>query len=87
MVCSRVYVQEGVYDKFVEAYRDAMEASAKELGDVNDPKTRSVPLVDMLQYVQVKGMVDRAFEQGDGKLFTSGKPVSDKVCQLHNQSL
>lgn len=62
MVCSRAYVQEGVYDKFVEAYRDAMEARAK-------------------------GMVDRALEQGDMKLLTSGKPVGDKVCQLDNQSL
>ncbi|KAF5965246.1 aldehyde dehydrogenase [Fusarium coicis] len=33
---------------------------------------------DVKRYVQVKEMVDRALEQGDGKLFTSGKPVSDK---------
>ncbi|KAF4444245.1 aldehyde dehydrogenase [Fusarium acutatum] len=78
MVCSRVYVQEGIYDNFVEAYRDAMEARAKEFGNVNDPKTRFGPLVDKLQYDQVKGMVDRAFEQGDGKLLTSGNPVGDK---------
>ncbi|KAG7410020.1 aldehyde dehydrogenase domain-containing protein [Fusarium sp. MPI-SDFR-AT-0072] len=78
MVCSRVYVQEGIYDKFIAAYRDAMEVRAKEFGDVNDPKTRFGPLVDKLQYNQVKGMVDRALEQGDGKLLTSGNPVGDK---------
>ncbi|KAM5520645.1 aldehyde dehydrogenase [Fusarium oxysporum f. sp. phaseoli] len=30
MVCSRVYVQEGLYDEFIAAYRDAMEARVKE---------------------------------------------------------
>ncbi|RKK96632.1 hypothetical protein BFJ68_g14285 [Fusarium oxysporum] len=45
-----VYVQEGLYDEFIAAYRDAMEARAKEFGDVNDPKTRFGPLVDKLQY-------------------------------------
>ena len=52
MVCSRVYVQEGLYDEFIAACRDAMEDRAKEFGDVNDPKTRLGPLVDKLQYDQ-----------------------------------
>ncbi|KAJ4037884.1 hypothetical protein NW761_006348 [Fusarium oxysporum] len=52
MVCSWVYVQEGLYDEFIAACRDAMEARAKEFGDVNDPKTRFDPLVDKLQYDQ-----------------------------------
>lgn len=50
MVCSCVYVQEGLYDEFIAAYRDAMEARAKEFGDVNHPKTRFDPLVDKSQY-------------------------------------
>ncbi|PNP76608.1 hypothetical protein FNYG_10027 [Fusarium nygamai] len=78
MVCSRVYVQEGVYERFLKPYRDAIEARAKEFGDVNDPKTRFDPLVDKLQYDQVEGMVDRGLEQGDGNLLTSGKPIGDK---------
>ncbi|KAJ4235232.1 hypothetical protein NW760_004766 [Fusarium oxysporum] len=45
---TRVYVQEGLYDEFIAAYRDAMEARVKEFGDVNDPKTRLGPLVDKL---------------------------------------
>ncbi|EGU74648.1 hypothetical protein FOXB_14848 [Fusarium oxysporum f. sp. conglutinans Fo5176] len=49
---TRVYVQEGLYDEFIAACRDAMEARAKEFGDVNDPKTRFGPLVDKLQYDQ-----------------------------------
>ncbi|KAF5658762.1 aldehyde dehydrogenase, partial [Fusarium circinatum] len=35
IVCSHISAQEGVYDKFVEAYRDMMEVRAKEFGDVN----------------------------------------------------
>ncbi|KAI1047624.1 hypothetical protein LB505_012633 [Fusarium chuoi] len=41
-VCSRVYVQEGVYGRFVAAYRGAMEALAKVFGDVDDPNTNLV---------------------------------------------
>lgn len=47
-VCSRVYVQEGVCDRFVAAYRGAMEARTKAFGDVDDPNTRFGPLVDKL---------------------------------------
>ncbi|KAF5594141.1 aldehyde dehydrogenase [Fusarium subglutinans] len=68
IVCRHISVQEGAYDKFVEAYRDAMEVRAKEFGDVNDLKTRFDPLLDELQS-------DRALKQGDGKLLTRSSPL------------
>ncbi|CVK85279.1 uncharacterized protein FPRN_06844 [Fusarium proliferatum] len=57
IVCSRVYVQEGVCDRLAAAYRGAMEARTKAFGDVDDPKTRFGPLADKLQYDQVKRIV------------------------------
>lgn len=55
IVFSRAYVEEGVCDRFVAAYRGAMEARTKAFGDVDDPNTRFGPLVHKLQYDQVRG--------------------------------
>ncbi|KAF4969097.1 hypothetical protein FZEAL_10291 [Fusarium zealandicum] len=73
---SRVYVQEGVYDKFVQAYKAAMEDKAKGAGDPDDMKTTYGPLVDKAQYDRVRGFIERGREQGN--LITGGGQIGDK---------
>ena len=44
---SRVFVQEGIYDKFVEVFKGA--AASFKLGDGFDPSTNQGPLVSKTQ--------------------------------------
>ena len=45
---SRIFVQEGIYDKFVEAFTEASQ-SAK-VGDLFDPTTTHTPVVSQVQF-------------------------------------
>jgi aldehyde dehydrogenase (NAD+) len=74
---SRVYVQEGVYDKFIEKYKAAMEAKRKEVGDPNEESTNMGPLVDEAQFKRVSGFIERG-QQGQGKLLVGGQRIGDK---------
>ncbi len=72
IVASKVYVQEGIYERFVAAYKGEMEARAKGFGDPLDAKTTYGPLVDQMQYDRVKAFVDGARDKSEGKLLTGG---------------
>ena len=61
---SRVYVQEGIYDKFVAGYKKAMEERAKAVGDPDDEGTFMGPLVDKAQFDRVTGFLERGKKQG-----------------------
>jgi aldehyde dehydrogenase (NAD+) len=74
---SRVYVQEGIYDKFVEGYKKAMEDRAKTIGDPDLDSTIMGPLVDKLQFDRVTGFMDRGKSQGT--LLTGGGRVGETV--------
>lgn len=73
---SRVYVQEGIYDKFVEGYKKAMQASSKTIGDPDKADTVMGPLVDQAQFDRVSGFIERGKSQG--KLLTGGSRVGEK---------
>ena len=45
---SRIFVQEGIYDKFVEAFTAASQAV--KAGDLFDPTTTHTPVVSQLQF-------------------------------------
>lgn len=77
---SRVYVQEGIYDKFVEGYKKAMEERAKKVGDPDEDSTMMGPLVDKLQFDRVTGFMERGKSQGT--LLTGGGRVGDTVSLL-----
>ncbi|CAM1510086.1 Fc.00g004210.m01.CDS01 [Cosmosporella sp. VM-42] len=62
---SRVYVQEGIYDKFVEAYKTKMTEKAKEAGDPDDPNVTLGPLIDKSQFDRVSGFIERGKTQGN----------------------
>ncbi len=61
---SRVYVQEGIYDKFVAAYKKAMEDKIKAVGDPDKAETLIGPLVDKMQFDRVSGFLERGRTQG-----------------------
>ncbi|KAF7563278.1 hypothetical protein G7046_g859 [Stylonectria norvegica] len=73
---SRVYVQEGIYDRFLAAYKAAMADKAKGAGNPDDPDTMFGPLIDKSQYERVKGFIERG--QSQGKLITGGGRIGEE---------
>ncbi|TPX07217.1 uncharacterized protein E0L32_010811 [Thyridium curvatum] len=73
---SRVYVQEGVYDKFVAAYKKLMEDKAAVVGDPEAESTVLGPLVDKAQFDRVRGFLERGRSQGS--LLVGGGTIGDK---------
>ncbi|KAL5116306.1 hypothetical protein ACEQ8H_005764 [Pleosporales sp. CAS-2024a] len=71
---SRVYVQEGIYDQFIEKYKQAMKNKAKEIGDPDAEGTGMGPLVDEAQFKRVQGFIERG-QQGQGTLAVGGQRV------------
>lgn len=89
---SRVYVQEGIYDKFVEAYKQKMTEKANEAGDPDADSTTLGPLIDQAQFDRVSGFIERGKSQGN--LIAGGERIGKEVrripqdtCQLHSVSL
>jgi aldehyde dehydrogenase (NAD+) len=74
---SRVYVQEGIYDKFVAAYKKAMEERAKGAGDPDAEATTLGPLVDKSQFERVSGFLERGKSQGT--LLVGGGRIGTEV--------
>ncbi|KAK3955887.1 aldehyde dehydrogenase domain-containing protein [Pseudoneurospora amorphoporcata] len=59
---SRVYVQEGIYDKFVEAFKK--RASENKVGDPFHDETFQGPQVSQLQYDRIMGYIKAGKEEG-----------------------
>lgn len=74
---SRVYVQEGIYDRFVEKYKQQMAEKGKGIGDPNNQETTMGPIVDKIQYERVTGFLERGRSQG--KLLLGGDRSWDKA--------
>ncbi|KAI0017431.1 aldehyde dehydrogenase [Xylariomycetidae sp. FL0641] len=73
---SRVYVQEGIYDKFVDGYKKAMEAWGSGRGDPDVKETLLGPIVDEAQFEKVSGFIERGCSQGS--LLTGGTKVDNE---------
>jgi aldehyde dehydrogenase (NAD+) len=63
---SSVYVQEGIYDKFLAAYKIAFDTHTKMIGDPCEPGAAIGPLVDRKQFERVQGFTERAEADGQG---------------------
>lgn len=74
---SRVYVQEGIYDKFIAGYKKAMEDKRNDVGDPEKAATSIGPLVDEAKFKRVTGFIERG-QQGQGKLLVGGQRIGDK---------
>jgi aldehyde dehydrogenase (NAD+) len=72
---SRLYVQESIYDKFVEL--SVEKAKKRVVGDPLDPKTTQGAQVDQEQFDKILGYIQSGQDQG-AKLMCGGKRVGDK---------
>ncbi|KAK0651663.1 aldehyde dehydrogenase domain-containing protein [Cercophora newfieldiana] len=59
---TRIYVQEGIYDKFVEAFKK--RAQANKVGDPFHHETFQGPQVSQLQYDRIMGYIESGKEDG-----------------------
>ncbi|KRE55436.1 aldehyde dehydrogenase [Phycicoccus sp. Soil748] len=66
---SRLFVQSGVHDEFMDRFRAAAEALV--IGDPFDPATRFSVLASRRHFEKVRGYVESVEEQG-GKVLTGG---------------
>jgi aldehyde dehydrogenase (NAD+) len=71
MANSRIYVQESVKDKFIEAFKKL--ASSRKMGDPTDAAVNHGPQADKTQYDAVLKYIDIGKESG-GKLIMGGEP-------------
>ncbi|KAI9844973.1 MAG: aldehyde dehydrogenase (NAD(P)(+)) ald5 [Sclerophora amabilis] len=67
---SRIYVQEGIYDKFVERFRQRAEAN--KVGDPFGGDTFQGPQVSQLQFDRIMGYIDTGKQEG-AKVETGGE--------------
>ena len=72
---SRLFVQEEVYDQFVE--RLAAKVGDRKLGDPFDPATQMGPQVDKAQYEKILSYIAKGREQG-ARCLTGGERHGDK---------
>jgi len=59
---SRIYVQEGIYDKFVEAFKKRAQQNA--VGDPFHEKTFQGPQVSQLQFDRIMGYIQSGKQEG-----------------------
>ncbi|KAI0130978.1 aldehyde dehydrogenase [Daldinia grandis] len=72
---SRVYVQEGIYDKFIAAFKKRAEENA--VGDPFDEGTFQGPQVSKLQYDRIMGYIEEG-KKGGATIETGGERHGDK---------
>ncbi|KAL2209439.1 aldehyde dehydrogenase [Sarocladium strictum] len=72
---SRIFVQEGIYDKFMEAF--VKRAKQNKLGDVFNADTFQGPQISQLQYDRIMGYIKAGKEEG-AKLETGGERFGNK---------
>nr|OQO30839.1 hypothetical protein B0A51_01339 [Rachicladosporium sp. CCFEE 5018] len=75
---SRVYVQEGIYDHFIEKYKTMFAERTKAVGDPDEESTVLGPLVDDMQFDRVSGFIQRAGEQNAGTKLIGGGRIGSK---------
>lgn len=72
---SRVYVQESIYDKFIQQFKE--RAAKNAVGDPFHPETFQGPQVSQLQFDRIMGYIEDGKKAG-ATLETGGKRVGDK---------
>uniref|UniRef100_A0A0D9WRP5 Aldehyde dehydrogenase 1 n=1 Tax=Leersia perrieri TaxID=77586 RepID=A0A0D9WRP5_9ORYZ len=72
---SRVFVQEGIYDRFEQKIADAMKNWV--VGDPFDPRVNQGPQVDKVQYERVLRYIEQGKTEG-ATVLTGGKPCGKK---------
>ena len=78
---TRLYVQEGIYEKFIEGYKTALKLQTMTVGDPEKEETTIGPLVDEAQFKRVTGFIERG-QNGQGTLLLGGKKIGNKVMSV-----
>lgn len=79
---TRVYVQSGIYDAFVEAYAKTIEEKKKTIGDPEEKGTEIGPVVDKAQFERIMGILNTAKAEKQGTLHSGGGQMGSKVRQI-----
>lgn len=79
---TRVYVQSGIYDRFIEAYLEGLKAKRQVIGDPEAAETQIGPVVDKAQHDRIMGIISSAIEKKDGQVLIGGQKLGDKVSAL-----
>jgi len=72
---SRIYVQEGIYDKFIQRFKE--RAAKNNVGDPFHPETFQGPQISQLQFDRIMSYIEHGKEQG-ATIETGGKRIGDK---------
>ncbi|KAF7118912.1 hypothetical protein CNMCM5793_008548 [Aspergillus hiratsukae] len=80
---SRIYVQDTIYDKFLEAYIRAAKENPGVAGDPLDPATTKGPIVNGAQHQRILGYIAQGKEAGARLLF-GGETVGEKGYFVEN---
>uniref|UniRef100_A0A2N9FXN1 Aldehyde dehydrogenase domain-containing protein n=1 Tax=Fagus sylvatica TaxID=28930 RepID=A0A2N9FXN1_FAGSY len=72
---SRLYVQEGIYDKLVKKLVE--KAKSWVVGDPFDPKAQQGPQIDKQQFEKILSYIEHGKREG-ATLLTGGKPLGEK---------
>lgn len=73
---SRVYVQDTIYEKFIQKYKEMFIEKTKTVGDPDLKETMMGPLVDQAQFDRVSGFIERG-KNGQGTVLAGGGRVGD----------
>lgn len=74
---SRIYVQESIYDRFIEAYKKAAEENPTVAGDPLDERTTKSPIVSNAQHQKILGYIAQGKASGARLLF-GGDRIGEK---------
>lgn len=77
-------MQSGIYDTFVDAYKKALEAKKKVMGDPEGQNIEIGPVVDEAQYQRIMGIISTAKDKKDGTLLTGGCSAGSKVSNIEH---
>ncbi|KAF9255281.1 aldehyde dehydrogenase [Marasmius fiardii PR-910] len=61
---SRTFVQEGIYDEFLAAFKEETKVWGQHTGDPFDSSTQHGPQVSQIQFDSVMGYIDSARQDG-----------------------
>ena len=81
-----MYVQDGIYDRFLEQFQQVMREKTKTLGNPEKMGTAIGPVVDKAQYDRINNIIDTAQAEKQGTLLMGGK-VAGTTVFFHSSSI
>ena len=80
VAATRLYVQKGISEKFIQKYTEKMKAAVGGLGDPQDMSVTLGPLVDQTQFERVKAMIAKGKEEAE--LVVGGVQHGETGCYM-----